>query len=52
MNRTFACLITFLFVCCPHIAEAIDESDSLALLVATLDAADDPGIRTALMRAC
>jgi len=43
-------LLTLLLVCCPWTATAIDESESLALLVKTLDATDDPGIRNALMR--
>jgi len=50
MKRLIAYLFTLLLVCSPHVATAIDEPGSLALLVETLDTADDPGVRTALMR--
>jgi putative heme-binding domain-containing protein len=50
MTRSFACLFTFFLACCPHVATAIDESESLSLLVETLDSVDDPGVRSALMR--
>ncbi|MDP6469325.1 MAG: c-type cytochrome [Pirellulaceae bacterium] len=50
MKRSIVYLFTFLLVCYPHIAKAIDESESLAMLVETLDAADDPSVRSALMR--
>ena len=49
MKRAFAYLLMILLVCCPH-ANAADESESFALLVETLEATDNPGIRTALMR--
>ena len=42
--------MTFLLVCLPHAASKGDESASLALLVETLNAVDDPGVRGALLR--
>jgi putative heme-binding domain-containing protein len=50
MNRSFACLATLLLVCCPHTADAIDESESLALLVKSLEVTDDSNVQSALMR--
>lgn len=49
MKRAFAHLLIILLACCPQ-ANAADESESFALLVETLEAVDDPGIRTALLR--
>ena len=50
MKRSIAYLFTLLLICCPHVATASDEPGSLALLVETLDAADDPVIRSVLMQ--
>jgi putative heme-binding domain-containing protein len=44
----FALLIAL--ACCPNDAEAIDESESLVLLVKTLNVTEDASIRAALMR--
>ena len=51
MKLTRPALVLFLLLhSVPSVATAIDEAESLALLVATVDANDDPAIRTALMR--
>ncbi|MCP4785909.1 MAG: c-type cytochrome [Fuerstiella sp.] len=50
MLRFYTCLLIFLFVCLPRPAKAADESASLALLVETLNATDNPGVRSALLR--
>ncbi|MCP4509657.1 MAG: hypothetical protein GY826_25050, partial [Fuerstiella sp.] len=50
MKHSFACLTIFLLVCIPRPATAIEEVESFALLIRTLNAADDPGVRIALMR--
>ena len=46
--RLFVLLIAM--ACCPSDARAIDESESLALLVETLEVTEDAGIRVALMK--
>ena len=50
MKRILSSLFALLLVCSPHVVRAIDESESLDLLVQTLDASDDPAVQTALMR--
>lgn len=50
MQSLLTPLMTFLLVCLPHAASKGDESASLALLVETLNAVDDPGVRGALLR--
>ncbi|HIF31179.1 MAG TPA: c-type cytochrome [Planctomycetaceae bacterium] len=50
MKGSYTYFFTFLLACYPQVSTAIDESDSLALLVETLDAADDPGVQSALLR--
>jgi putative heme-binding domain-containing protein len=50
MKRILSYIFALLLVCSPHVVKAIDESESLNLLVQTLDASDDPAIQTALMR--
>ena len=50
MQSLLTPLMTFLLVSLPHVANAGDEPSSLALLVETLNAVDDSGVRSALLR--
>ncbi|MCP4174586.1 MAG: c-type cytochrome [Fuerstiella sp.] len=50
MKRYFRLLIVILFTCCPRTATAIDETESLDLLVTTLNSVQDVGVRNALLR--
>ena len=50
MKRYFQFSIALLSICCPRIATAIDETDSLDLLVTTLNSVDDVGVRHAVLR--
>ncbi|MEO2013201.1 MAG: hypothetical protein ABGZ53_02410 [Fuerstiella sp.] len=50
MLRLYTVLMTLCLVCLPHTAITADESASLALLVETLNATENPGVRSALLR--
>ena len=52
MQRSFIYLIllTSLIVCTPDQLSAVDEQESLALLVKTLDTIDDPAVQNALLQ--
>ena len=44
------CVFALLLVCFLHVVKASDESESLVLLVKTLEASDDPVVRIALLQ--
>ena len=48
--RSFACFLTVLLAISPGVSNAIDETDSFALLVETLESSDDPGVQAALLK--
>ncbi|MDG1896039.1 MAG: c-type cytochrome [Fuerstiella sp.] len=50
MKRFLQLCFVFLFLCCPRIATADDETESLDLLVKTLNSLDDVKVRHALLR--
>ncbi|HIE95471.1 MAG TPA: c-type cytochrome [Fuerstia sp.] len=50
MLRLYTVLMTLCLVCLPHTAITAEESASLALLVETLNATENPGVRSALLR--
>jgi putative heme-binding domain-containing protein len=48
--KSFAYLLTLLLTMSPGVAGAVDETDSFALLVETLESSDDPSVQAALLK--